>query len=189
MRDRLLEIANLKYPQGVNLITSWADMIEQLIGIELSQQLKKINEFFNRSIFYTEDAAAWGQSDYWATPFELLTTSRGDCEDYAIAKYVSLRLLNVPDDALRIMYVYATTGNTKTAHMVMGVVLDETCYILDNMVSSIRTLEMRPDLTPVFGFNMSQLWVHDQLTTEDPTHRLSKWQNLIEKLSEDGLTL
>jgi predicted transglutaminase-like cysteine proteinase len=41
---------------------------------------------------YKPDDQNYGQRDYWATPLEFLRRS-GDCEDYAIAKYVTLREL------------------------------------------------------------------------------------------------
>ena len=42
--------------------------------------------------------------DYWATPVESLRKGEADCEDYAIAKYFTLRQLGVADDKLRITY-------------------------------------------------------------------------------------
>ncbi|WP_237707120.1 transglutaminase-like cysteine peptidase [Pseudoalteromonas sp. BSi20652] len=46
----------------------------------------------------------WKQNDYWTTPLETLGRGLGDCEDYAIAKYISLRALGVIDDKLRLIY-------------------------------------------------------------------------------------
>ena len=53
-------------------------------------------QFFNRRIVFRDDSEVWGQVDHWASPLELLDKGRGDCEDYAIAKYFSLLALGMP---------------------------------------------------------------------------------------------
>ena len=58
-------------------------------------QLKNVNQYFNYVNFRSETG------DYWKTPAEFMARG-GDCEDYAIAKYLSLRSLGVPDDDMRI---------------------------------------------------------------------------------------
>ncbi|WP_350563201.1 transglutaminase-like cysteine peptidase, partial [Psychrobacter sp. CAL346-MNA-CIBAN-0220] len=81
-----------------------------------------VNDFFARNLRYQTDILLWKQNDYWATPLETLGRGLGDCEDYAIAKYISLRALGVSDDKLRLIYVKAKiAGTNKTqAHMVLG---------------------------------------------------------------------
>ena len=54
-------------------------------------QLVAVNGFVNAHRYMPDDRN-WGVRDYWATPGEFLTRS-GDCEDYAIAKYLSLKEL------------------------------------------------------------------------------------------------
>ena len=43
--------------------------------------------FFN-SVKYSDDKDIYGINDYWASPYEFLARDRGDCEDYAIAKFL-----------------------------------------------------------------------------------------------------
>ena len=43
--------------------------------------------------------------DRWSAPLQTLGTGRGDCEDYAIAKYVALREAGVAEDDLRLVIV------------------------------------------------------------------------------------
>ena len=57
------------------------------------QQILIVNNFFARNLRYQTDIQLWKQNDYWATPLETLGRGFGDCEDYAIAKYISLRAL------------------------------------------------------------------------------------------------
>ena len=54
-----------------------------------AEQLAAVNRFVNQWPYRT-DADNYGRSDYWATPLEFFRRS-GDCEDYVIAKYRSLR--------------------------------------------------------------------------------------------------
>ena len=52
-----------------------------------------INRAINFAIKATSDLAQWGVADHWSAPLETFMTSRGDREDYAIAKYLArLRL-------------------------------------------------------------------------------------------------
>lgn len=60
-----------------------------------------VNERINREPAMP-DAALWQMSDYWATPREFLVLG-GDCEDYAVAKFLLLRLAGWPADALRLV--------------------------------------------------------------------------------------
>jgi hypothetical protein len=60
--------------------------------------------------------------------------------------------------------------------------------ILDNMVTSIRPASMRTDLTPVYSFNSDGLWVGGATTSSaDPTTRLSRWRDVLERMRQDGL--
>jgi len=49
-----------------------------------------INRAINLAIHPMSDLAQWGVEDRWTAPLATLTTGFGDCEDYAIAKYVAL---------------------------------------------------------------------------------------------------
>ena len=50
-----------------------------------------INRAADLAITPTSDEVQWGTEDRWSSPFETLQSRRGDCEDYAIAKYIALR--------------------------------------------------------------------------------------------------
>jgi predicted transglutaminase-like cysteine proteinase len=60
-----------------------------------------INRAINLAIRPTSDLAQWGVIDRWSTPLETFATRRGDCEHYALAKYVALKQAGVDDDDLR----------------------------------------------------------------------------------------
>ncbi len=80
---------------------------------------------------------------------ELLTTNGGDCEDFSIAKYLTLRAMGVPDDQLRIIYVKALELNQ--AHMVLAwyKTPGSDPLILDNLINDIKPASQRNDLEPV----------------------------------------
>ena len=42
-------------------------------------------------------------ADHWSPPFETLQTHRGDCEDYAIVKYVALLQAGLSHDDVKIV--------------------------------------------------------------------------------------
>jgi predicted transglutaminase-like cysteine proteinase len=128
--------------------------------------------------------------DYWATPLEFMGHGAGDCEDFAIAKYMTLRILGIPNERLRLIYVrYQSGGTPPIAHMVLGFYAQPTeePVILDNMVTSVRPASMRPDLSPVYSFNSDGLWVGGATTSTDPTTRLSRWRDVLERMHQDGL--
>lgn len=159
------------------------------------EKIRKVNDFFNRRIAYGEDVDIWGQSDYWATPLEVMGRGEADCEDFAIAKYFSLLIIGVPADRLRITYVKARIGgphsNVSIAHMVLGYypTADDEPMILDNLLNDIRPASRRPDLAPVFSFNSEGLWLGNApgvSSSGSSTARLSRWRDLLSRMKADG---
>ncbi len=62
-----------------------------------------INRAVDLAISPASDEAQWGVSDHWSAPFETLQSSRGDCEDYAILKYLALRAAGISEDDVKIV--------------------------------------------------------------------------------------
>lgn len=190
--DRMQSLARERYgAQAEQTVTAWRRLLEESRGLPIDQQLNAVNTFFNRRILYELDPVVWGQNDYWATPLEFMGRAAGDCEDYSIAKYMSLLMLGVPNEKLRMIYVRARTAGAKTeAHMVLGYYEDPTGepVILDNLITSVRPASRRPDLQPVFSFNHQGLWVAgQQASAADPTARLSKWREVLDRMKQEGL--
>jgi predicted transglutaminase-like cysteine proteinase len=158
-------------------------------------KLRRVNEFFNRRIFFADDQEVWGQSDYWATPMEFLAKGRGDCEDFTIAKYFTLLNAGITDEQLRLVYVKAKIGGPNSsmvqAHMVLAYYPAPNAepLILDNLITDIRPASRRPDLTPVFSFNSQGIW--QGAGGADPKSagdigRLSRWQDLLRRARLEG---
>jgi predicted transglutaminase-like cysteine proteinase len=93
----------------------------------LMAQLKTVNAKVNAAIKPVKAEAV----DVWS-----LNVSKGDCEDYVLAKRHALIKAGVPASALSI--VYALAGGT--GHAVLGVHTDRGIYVLDNLNKSIRPI-------------------------------------------------
>lgn len=188
-RSTLRAAAQARYgAQGVETIFEWVYLVDQARSQPVAEQLSRVNEFFNGRTIFQSDIEVWHQSDYWATPLELLTRGRGDCEDFAIAKYVSLMALGIPQSQLRLIYVKARIEGTSQAHMVLGYYADSNGepQILDNLTGAIERASNRTDLTPVFSFNGEGLWAGGVKASSDPTERLSRWRDLLSRLRNEG---
>ena len=116
--EKILSYVEKEYgPVARNRLVSWDDLIQQNRDKSTQEKLDKVNDFFNQVRFISDDLH-WKQKDYWATPVEFLSTNGGDCEDFTLAKYFTLRELGIPDKKLRMTYVKAIKLNQ--AHMVLS---------------------------------------------------------------------
>lgn len=192
---QLQRLAGERFPEALPRITGWQQLLSSSRGLSEAEQLKRVNAFFHQQIRYRTDAALYGEADYWATPLETLGHGLGDCEDWAIAQYVSLRQLGIADDKLRLIYVRARIGGPSSslseAHMVLGYYATPASQplILDSLVSSVQKAADRTDLTPVFSFNSAGLWAGQgaQKANASPTARLSRWRSVLDRMQAEGV--
>jgi predicted transglutaminase-like cysteine proteinase len=173
------------------LLNNWFQLIATAQSLSEEEKIKRINNFFNESLQFEADITVWQQSDYWATPLEFIGMGRGDCEDFSIAKYYSLRLTGVPVNKMRLIYVKANRGNGAEAHMVMAYYSTPTAdpIILDNLESEMRPASKRMDLTPVFSFNSQGIYggvAGTEKATSGGTGRLSRWEDLMRRARAEG---
>jgi predicted transglutaminase-like cysteine proteinase len=187
--QKVMAAAQRMGPATAALAQALVQEIAESSAVDEVTRLKRLNTFFNRRVEYREDRDVWGQVDYWATPLEMLNKGAGDCEDYAIGKYLSLIAAGVSPVKMRLVYVRAEVGGTILAHMVLAYYPDPTAepLILDNLITDIRPASRRPDLAPVFSFNAEGLWQGVGSTTAgDPVARLSRWRELLTKTRAEG---
>lgn len=174
--------------EGAQRIDAWQRLLATQKPLSESEQLKVVNLFFNHQLRYREDTDLWHEVDYWATPVESLLKGAGDCEDYAIAKYFSLRHLGVAADKLRITYVKALRQNR--AHMVLTYYATPTAMplVLDSLMDPILPANQRQDLLPVYAFNGEGLWLTGAGGNKKvgDTKRLSRWQDVLKKMTAEG---
>jgi predicted transglutaminase-like cysteine proteinase len=109
-------------------------------------RLGEINRAINLAIRPMSDLAQYGQVDVWSSPLVTFATGAGDCEDYAIAKFVALRLAGVSPDDLRIVVMRDTIHGED--HAVAVARLDDRWLTLDNrrmaMVEDTDVRNIRP---------------------------------------------
>lgn len=169
-------------------------IIHNLKNASDEQKLKSINDFFNQKLEFVDDIDLWKQSDYWATPLESIGMQAGDCEDYSIAKYTFLKVLNIPPEKLRLTYVRAQMGDSELrvvrAHMVLSYYKHPSAepLILDNLKPDILPASSRPDLSPIFSFNDKGLWVGNSSQPKaNSVNHLSKWRDVLSRIYADGI--
>ena len=154
-----------------------------------AEKLQKVNAFFNE-LPWLSDQEHWGRRDYWATPLEMMGTNGGDCEDYSVAKFITLVHMGVDPQRLRITYVRAP--RLKQPHMVVAYYekADSQPLILDNLIPQIKPGAERRDLIPVYSFNTAGLWASKaggESRRLGASARLSAWREVSKRLREDGL--
>jgi predicted transglutaminase-like cysteine proteinase len=93
-------------------------------------RLGETNRAINLAIRPMSDLAQYGQIDVWNTPLESFASGAGDCEDYAIAKLVALRMAGIAPEDLRIVVMHDTLADED--HAVAAARLDGHWLMLDN---------------------------------------------------------
>jgi predicted transglutaminase-like cysteine proteinase len=190
--DRVASAAQAQGPKAVAGWQALRPVLTAAIDQDEIARLQSINDFFNRRVVFRDDVEVWGQVDYWASPFEMLGKGVGDCEDYALAKYFSLRAVGVAASKLRLVYVRALLGGAGgllQAHMVLAyyALPEAEPLILDNLISELRPASRRPDLAPVFSFNAEGLWQGTGVQAAgDPLARLSRWRDALARARAEG---
>jgi predicted transglutaminase-like cysteine proteinase len=142
-------------------VVQWKEMLAGLRDKPLKEKLKKINDWGNAHP-YVLDQINWGVEDFWETPHEFMSIN-GDCEDYAIAKYYSLRALGMGDEQMRIMIVqdYNLGG---IIHAILGVYDGDEIFILDNQIPQVMPASKIFHYRPIYGINESWWWVYSPKT-------------------------
>lgn len=134
----------------------WKNALQSMKTKSTREQVEAVNNYVN-NVRYIEDSNNYGKSDYWATPAEFLDKG-GDCEDFAIAKYASLRALGFSSDQLRIAIVQDKIK--RVAHALLIVYTDEGTLVLDNQNKRVEMADSVTRYKPVFSINSTSWWLH-----------------------------
>ncbi len=171
---------------AVRRLKAWQALVDNNMHRPERLKLSLVNDFFNQAKF-VDDIDHWKKEDYWASPFELLVTDAGDCEDFVIAKYFTLLALGVPESKLFLTYVKSLRLNQ--AHMVLTYFKTPTSVplVLDNLTDRILKATVRKDLVPIYSFNGKGLWLAKQRgkgqAVEGGTEQLKQWNHLLKKMA------
>jgi predicted transglutaminase-like cysteine proteinase len=134
----------------------WRQLVSRLADKPRRERIDKVNAFFNR-IPYVVDASNWGVADYWATPLQFLSRA-GDCEDYAVAKYVTLRQLGFSSDEMRVVVLDDT--NLRVPHAILTVVDGDRLLVLDNQIPDVVDSKRILHYKAIYSINENRWWLH-----------------------------
>ncbi len=134
----------------------WQRLVNGLRSMPRGEQLHLVNLELNRRA-YVLDPINWGVSDYWASPAQFFKKN-GDCEDYSIAKYMSLRDLGFAPSKMRV--VVLNDENLKIPHAVLAVRHGQDELILDNQIDRVVSHRVIRHYRPIFSINEEAWWMH-----------------------------
>lgn len=137
-------------------LAQWRLFLKKIADLPRREQIDQVNLHFNKLI-YVVDPTNYGKRDYWATPKQFFNRN-GDCEDFAISKYISLRSLGFPIEEMRIVVV--NDMNLKIAHAVLVVYLDGEALILDNQIAQVINAKRIRHYKPIYSINERNWWLH-----------------------------
>jgi predicted transglutaminase-like cysteine proteinase len=137
----------------------WNNLLKVMPSSSPETKLQYINGFFNKWS-PESDIDSFGEEEYWASPEEFLEKGGGDCEDYAIIKYLALRYFSWPEENLWIVLVMNKT--TEKKHAALAARTGEKTFILCNLSQPDHLLipeklYMR-SFIPLFALNGLSLW-------------------------------
>lgn len=136
--------------------SEWSQLVAQLTPLPLREKIARANAVLN-GVPYVSSARNWGRASYWETPLEFLTYG-GQCQDYAIAKYLLLREAGVPAEQMRIVVLRATAINAD--HAVLVVYVDGQALLLDNLRPSVVAADSMTTYRPYYSINEDGWWQH-----------------------------
>lgn len=174
-------------------LIKWHELIQNNQYQTAEVKIKRVNDFFNDKnlITYANDIFIWKKKDYWATPVEFIIKGYGDCEDYSVAKYYTLKALGVKDEHLRLAYVEMNVSKngikSDLAHMVLVYYPKKSAIplVLDNFNTKVEAAYNRLDLKFLYSFNDGKLYLFKQNAFADcvgNSKLISKWVGLKQKL-------
>lgn len=134
----------------------WEAVVAGLRSGDRMAQVRAVNATMNRYRYIT-DPENWGVPDYWATPRQFLQRD-GDCEDYAIAKYMALKALGFAPATMRIVIVQDL--NLGVPHAVLSLDLDGRELILDNQIQDVLPDTAIVHYRPIYSINETAWWLH-----------------------------
>ncbi|WP_208997962.1 transglutaminase-like cysteine peptidase [Pseudovibrio sp. FO-BEG1] len=109
----------------------WSRIVRGVGQTQSVRQLSLLNSYINESAGYDPQAVAAGYADVWRAPLQFLGY-RGDCEDYAIAKYFSLLALGYAEADLR--FIVVKDSRRQVIHAVTSVQFQGERYVLDSLL-------------------------------------------------------
>ncbi len=139
-------------------LREWKSFLAEQKGRDRRAQVEAVNAYMNRQPYLT-DPRNYGINDYWATPGQFFSRD-GDCEDYAIAKFLSLRALGFGNDMLRVVVLQDL--NLRVGHAILVVYLDGEALVLDNQIRQVVAAGAIHHYKPIYSINEEHWWLHQR---------------------------
>ncbi|MCH8684066.1 transglutaminase-like cysteine peptidase [Pedomonas mirosovicensis] len=136
---------------------NWSVLMEGLKGLDRKAQMRLVNDTMNR-VRYVTDQENWGVADYWETVDQFLARGAGDCEDFAIAKYMALKAAGFSPDEMRIVVLQDL--NLGVPHAILAVREGNQWLILDNQIKQIMPDTAIVHYRPIYSINEKFWWLH-----------------------------
>lgn len=187
-KDDIKNIDSSYYRKAIYLrLNEYVNLKKKVKDFDTEKKLNYVNSFYNR-ILPVKDSEKYKVDDHWATPKEFLIEGRGDCEDYAIAKYFTLLEVGIPKDKLffSIVKVKAATNY----HMVLLYFENKKSMplVLDNLSFKILPFETRERLEPKVIFNEKESFLLKNKKIYKRVRinwgKVNKWENLQKRVYE-----
>ena len=134
----------------------WHNFVAELSTLPLKDRIARVNDTFNR-VTYVAATVNWHNPGYWETPFEFLAKG-GQCQDYAIAKYLALVESGVSEDQLRFVVLRYVARGLDHAVTVVNVEGEE--MVLDNLAADIKPANEDEGYAPYYALNDSGWWLY-----------------------------
>jgi predicted transglutaminase-like cysteine proteinase len=128
-------------------------MVDDVRSRDGKARIEAANRLINTAIRYTRDLVQHAAIDVWSSPLASLGSGRGDCEDYAIAKYVLLREAGVAEQDLRVLLVRDRA--VREDHAVLAVRIDGAWTVLDNRYAALSSDSELRHFTPLVELDHS----------------------------------
>lgn len=132
---------------------TWNKFKKETRSKPLIEKIKAVNDLWNKRI-WKEDEKNWGVKDKWATPLEFCYKG-GDCEDYAIAKMLSLKALNA-DCPMR----FVIGKKKERGHAILVVQVDSKLLVLDNESNDLMPDYLYSNFEPKDSLTEDKAWAH-----------------------------
>lgn len=136
-------------------LKNWLGFISSIRKFKKKRQLEEVNKFANKHD-YILDIENYGMDDFWATPREFLYNN-GDCEDYAIIKMLSLKMLGFNKNSLKLVVLQDT--NLRIPHAVLAVDINNDTVIMDNQIEEIISHKYILHYIPIYAINENKWWM------------------------------
>ena len=160
--ERIATLNKAYGKQAVQRLNSLLVIMEEMVSSPEDKIVVAVNRFFNQ-LEFSSDMKTWQKKDYWASRLEFLGKGQGDCEDFAVAKFLTMMQLGVPEQKLFLTYVKAI-GYPEAAHLVVTYYQKPGAvpFVLDNYNKRILPATQRNDLIPVYSFTANDLYLQKQ---------------------------